>query len=144
MTTHPWPEHTFTVLTGLQDSEAVLTPLLLRGQPLPTSVPTLKELTQRVSRLMATNHETTARVLGVSRSTASKNEPVNPDVLDRIHSLSQNLDRAQAVFGDDAVGWFTAPNPALGNLSPLELHQTRYGERHVTEFITGMLDGTFL
>jgi uncharacterized protein (DUF2384 family) len=138
------PDKTFTALTGLPDSELTLTSIFLRGQAVPPGTPNVRELTHRLSKLLRTNQQTSASLLGLSRSTAAKDDPLNSEVLDRVHSVAMNFDRARAVFGDQAVDWFTTPHPALGNLSPLELHHTRYGERYVTEFITGMLDGTFL
>lgn len=107
-------------------------------------MPTYRDTGNRLRELLGLSLECTADVLGVSRSTASKETPVTVDSLDRVHSLAVNLARAQAVFGDDAVAWFTTPHPALGGLSPLELQRTRYGERELTTFIQNMLDGAFI
>ncbi|WP_162178688.1 hypothetical protein [Deinococcus marmoris] len=52
--------------------------------------------------------------------------------------------RGRRVFSEQTVDRFTAPHPALGGLSPLELQRTRYGERKLTAFSQNMLDGAFL
>ncbi|MFK7603740.1 antitoxin Xre/MbcA/ParS toxin-binding domain-containing protein [Deinococcus sp. SM5_A1] len=109
-----------------------------------SDIPTYRETSDRIRDLLNVTLESTADVLGVSRASASKNTPLSVDALDRVHSLSVNLERVQAVFGEQTVDWFTAPHSALGGLSPLELQRTRYGERKLATFIQNMLDGAFL
>lgn len=130
-------------ITQLRDSPGAL--LMARSPALTDSaLPTYRDASGRIRDLLNVNLERAAELLGVSRASAAKNTPLSVDALDRIHSLSVNFEQAQAVFGEQTVGWFTAPHPALDGLSPLDMQRTRYGERRLSTLIQNMLDGAFL
>ncbi len=137
------PDSIFGNITQLRDSPGAL--LMARNTSLTDrALPTYRDASGRIRDLLDVNLERAAELLGVSRASAAKNTPLSVDALDRIHSLSVNFEQAQAVFGEQTVGWFTAPHPALEGLSPLDMQRTRYGERRLSTLIQNMLDGAFL
>lgn len=69
-----------------------------------------------------------------------------PDESDRVVRLSRILGKALELFEGDIEGtrsWLTAPLPALGNVSPLELAQTEPGAGEVEALIGRLEHGVF-
>ena len=75
-----------------------------------------------------------------------KEKRLSPEESDRLVSVSRLLANALELFEGDkeaTLRWFTAPNRALGGLSPIEVVATETGSREVEKLIGRLEHGVF-
>lgn len=133
----------FQTFTNLSLSPDQLDPLLSGEHPLPSHIHPMRAITAGLGEVLGLSQDESARLLGISRSTALKPTPPSPDVLDRLYMLSQRLELMQDVLGEHADEWFVQPNPALNGARPIDRLRTRKGQAQLDDLIQGMLDGNF-
>lgn len=137
-------EKRFTVnsLLGIETADAVQ---LVREIERGFSFGTL----ERVRRETGLPLDQLATSIGISPRTLSrrkKNSKLKTWESDRLVSISRLLAFALELFEGDtekAARWFTQPNRALGDVSPLEMAATETGAREVENLIGRLEHGVF-
>lgn len=106
---------------------------------------TVKRLADRLAEVFGLQKAQAAAMMGVSESTVSRHTRPSTDVLDRTLLASQVFADVSDVLGSkNAQRWFSAPNAALDNRTPLQLLSSRLGEKKVQQVIGALLDGAYL
>lgn len=104
---------------------------------------------ERVRRETGLPMETLAVSIGISPRTLTrrkKEKRLTAAESDRLVSFSRLLALSLELFEGDskkAFYWFTLPNRALGNVSPLEMAATETGSREVENVIGRLEHGVF-
>lgn len=118
--------------------------IILQRVPVPDNV-SAREIIENLVTFFEIRKSDAADLLGISPSRISRNDQVDPRILDRVYAIAHTFVHAAAVLGpEDAVRWFKTANPALDNEAPLALLGTSYGEKLVDNLITGLLHGAIV
>jgi putative toxin-antitoxin system antitoxin component (TIGR02293 family) len=108
------------------------------------------ELVKHAAAYLAIPEKRLLRVIGVSASTAHRNQaqgqPLGPAASERIHRLAIITREATGVLGDEdrAREWLLRPNLALGDVPPLDLLDTEIGADAVRRTLLAIAEGSVM
>lgn len=101
-----------------------------------------------LARRLRVSESELAKVVGMSNSTLSRRKRsgvLAPDEGEHVVRVAALLDRAAAVFGDEAqaVDWLTSANLALDGRVPLVFAGTEFGAREVEDLLGRLEFGVY-
>lgn len=105
----------------------------------------LEQLSERTG-LSPESLRTAVRITPRTMSRRRKAKRLSPEESDRLVSVARLIAHAFELFGgrtEEAVRWFTAPNRALGGMSPIEAASTEVGSREVDNLIGRLEHGVY-
>lgn len=126
-------------LTGL-DPEAAEQAVINHDLSSPVDV---KEFTQALQRIFKPQFYSFA-LLTFSWAGKSARAKISPEELDQVLAFSRVYSDVRLVMDEaDAARWMIKPNRQLNGKSPLEMLQSRTGERRVRDYLDNLLHGNF-
>ena len=129
-------------ITGLDWSQ--LHAVVHQGADAPPTI-SQHQIATNLAALLSVPFPNMLPALGLGETDSTSADPPSPLLLDRVARVLGLFTMIRAVLGhEQAVHWFSQPNPHLGGLQPLELCHTLVGQLRLRDHLDGLLAGNVL
>jgi putative toxin-antitoxin system antitoxin component (TIGR02293 family) len=119
-----------------------LVPMVRKGLP--------AKMLDQVADILGISTSVLAQKLGIARRTLTrklgKGSPLSADASEKVLRVARVRNLAGTLFTTDAsiYLWLSKPDPALGNVAPIDLLDTESGAREVENLLRAMSLGIYL